>query len=77
MNTVDRVYNVLSRFNPFGVVIHKESRLIGDLGLDSLTMVEFLAELEREFGIQIDDADLTNENFGTLSRVSSFLERMI
>ena len=46
MNTVDRVYKVLSRFNPFGVVIHKESRLIGDLGLDSLTMVEFLAELD-------------------------------
>ncbi len=77
MNTIDRINNVLSGFNSFCVVINKESRLIEDLGLDSLTMVEFLAELEREFSIQIDDAALTNENFRTVSTVSLFIERMI
>ena len=77
MNTVDRVYKVLSRFNYFSIVIQPESRLIEDLGLDSLTMYEFLVELEREFCIQIDDEDVTKENFKTVRTVSLFLESRI
>ena len=45
-----------------------------DTGLvDSLTFVEFLAQLEREFGIQVSLEDLEIDHFRTVSRIAQFV----
>jgi acyl carrier protein len=42
--------------------IHPESRLIQDLGADSLTVVEFSMELEEELGLTFPDNVLDKPN---------------
>jgi acyl carrier protein len=42
--------------------IRPESRLIQDLGADSLTVVEFSMDLEEELGLTIPDSVMENPN---------------
>ena len=45
-----------------------------DTGLvDSLTFVEFLAQLEQEFGVQVSLEDLEIDRFRTITRIASFV----
>jgi len=45
-----------------------------DTGLvDSLTFVEFLAQLEQEFGIHVSLEDLEIDHFRTISRIAGFI----
>ena len=50
-----------------------ETDLIETGLVDSLTFVEFLAQLEKEFGIQVSLEDLEIEHFRTISRIASFI----
>jgi acyl carrier protein len=43
--------------------------------LDSFTLVDFVALLEGECNIKIDDADLRPENFDTIAKVEEFIRR--
>ncbi|HYV39754.1 MAG TPA: acyl carrier protein [Gemmataceae bacterium] len=43
--------------------------------LDSLQMLRLVLQLETLFGVKVADSDLTPENFGTLERIGSFVER--
>lgn len=43
--------------------------------LDSFALVDFVALLESECGIQVADADLRPENFDTLAKVEAFITR--
>jgi acyl carrier protein len=45
-----------------------------DTGLvDSLTFVEFLAQLEQEFGVQVSLEDLEIDHFRTVTRIAAFV----
>lgn len=45
-----------------------------DTGLvDSLTFVEFLAQLEREFGVRVSLDDLEIDHFRTIARIAAFI----
>jgi acyl carrier protein len=43
--------------------------------LDSFTLVDFVAVIENEYGIRVDDADLRPENFDTIQLVERFITR--
>jgi len=45
-----------------------------DTGLvDSLTFVEFLAQLEQEFGVRVSLEDLEIDHFRTVTRIAAFI----
>ncbi|HHS84028.1 MAG TPA: acyl carrier protein [Gammaproteobacteria bacterium] len=47
-----------------------------ELGLlDSTGVIELVSFLEEEFGIQVEDDEITPENLDTLNRISSYIER--
>lgn len=46
-----------------------------DLGLDSMTCVEIVVNLEEEFGITVDEEDLLVENMSTLSLLAGLVEK--
>ena len=46
-----------------------------DLGLDSIKFIQFVVEIENEFGIEILDSDLLLSNFETLENLFSTLEK--
>jgi acyl carrier protein len=43
--------------------------------IDSLGMLRLIMFLEQHFNLEIGDADVGNENFGTLARLAAFVER--
>ncbi len=49
---------LVSRHVPPGVTVSTESTVAGDLGLDSLTIMELIAEVEERFGVSIADERL-------------------
>lgn len=52
-----------------------ETELIKDLGIDSLTMLEIVLQIEETIGISIDNSEL--REIRTLGAVKSFIERKI
>jgi acyl carrier protein len=46
------------------------------VGLDSVGFVEIRVLCERRFGIQIGDEDYTPENFSSIRRLATLIERL-
>jgi acyl carrier protein len=72
----DRVMTVLKGLSPEPIDPRLENALVGDLGLDSLRLLELVAQLEDEFGIYIPLNDLPEiTTVGeTVDRVSALLQ---
>ena len=52
-----------------------ESNLAAELGIDSLKSLEFLVWVENEFGIEIDDADLSVKLVDSLDTLAGYIDR--
>jgi acyl carrier protein len=48
-----------------------------DLGLDSAALLELVLAIEAEFGLEIDVAEITDENFRTIATISGFLHSRV
>ena len=55
--------------------IRPESRVIDDLGADSLDVVEMLTEMESEYNIMITDERV--RELTTVGEIAAFLEELI
>jgi len=60
-----------------GLELSPEYRLIDRGVLDSMAMFEVIAFIEDAFGVQIEDQDLTAENFETTSAIASLVSRKV
>ena len=70
---IEKVTELLaSQLNISKDKIKADSKLIEDLGADSLDMVEMLMTLEEEFGISIPDEDAMN--LKTVEDIASYIE---
>jgi len=47
---------------------------LGDLGLDSMTAIDLLLDLETHFGIVIDDESLTENSFSSVAEIKALVE---
>lgn len=52
--------------------INKDTDIVGDLGADSLDLVEMIMMLEEEFGIVITDESVYN--YKTIGEITDFIE---
>ncbi len=71
--TLDKVKQMLA--NQLNIQVEKikeDSRLIEDLGADSLDMIEMLMSLEEEFGITVPDDKV--EGLKTVENIVSFID---
>jgi acyl carrier protein len=50
---MDRLFAVIRRVKKDDVTLRPQSRFVDDLGLDSLTVMELVAEVEDEFDINL------------------------
>lgn len=53
--------------------LQDDSSLLGNGVIDSMGMMEMIQLLDEEFGITVDDADITEENLGTLSAIAAYV----
>ena len=49
---------------------------LGKLGLDSMTSIDLLMEIEQEFGVQIPDQFMTEETFATGNHLLAVMEKL-
>lgn len=72
--TIDKVKELLAaQLNISKDKIQDDSKLVEDLGADSLDMVEMLMTLEDEFGVPISDEDALN--LKTVADIVSYIEK--
>lgn len=72
--TIDKVKELLAaQLNISQDKIKDDSKLVEDLGADSLDMVEMLMTLEDEFGISISDEDALK--LKTVSDIVTYIEK--
>lgn len=74
------VYGIIQRYLPSGSTVcvaeaPDEARLIEDLGIDSLTMLEIVMAIEEALDVKIDNEEL--RQITTLGQVKTFLERKV
>lgn len=43
--------------------------------IDSVAMLELILFIEEQFGVSIDDTDVTTDNFGSVQDVAAYLQR--
>jgi acyl carrier protein len=55
----------------------EKTNLIADLGLDSVSILQLILEIERKFGISIKDYELDSRTFSMMGNLVSIIERKI
>jgi acyl carrier protein len=60
---------------PQGVMIHAETRLVDDLGLDSLDLVGVIMKIEDRFGLQIDVDEVPN--FDRVADILAYVSKLL
>lgn len=56
-----------------GFELGLDDSLMGNGIVDSMGVMEMIQFLEEEFGIVVDDADITEENIGTLNAIANYV----
>ncbi len=57
--------------------VEEETDLMEAGVLDSTKFMEMVAFVEEAFGIEVEDEDLTPDNFGSIARMTGFVERKL
>lgn len=55
--------------------LHNDASLMGNGIVDSMGVMEMIAFLEDEFGVVVEDVDITEENLGTLDAIASYVAK--
>ena len=73
MTTSDRVRKIIATFGAVDAASLTDSAILGEIGLDSLDVVEIVMGLEEEFGFDIPDE--TVEQLGTVGDAIRYVEQ--
>ena len=69
---------VVGRFVPeMETRLTEEEPLFGSRVLDSVHLLEIVMFLERQYGIRVDAAEITRNNFATLKAIAKFTQRKL
>lgn len=76
MSITDRVLIILQELSGLGGILI-EDNLQNELGLDSITMVTLLLEIEEEFRITLDESDMNPFELTTVADVVVLVEKYV
>jgi acyl carrier protein len=72
---MEDILKILNEFRP-DIDFQNGERLIDDGLLDSLDIVNIVAELDSEFDIEIPVEEITPENFNSVSAINRLVDRL-
>lgn len=73
---LDKVIEILEELKP-GVDFRTENNLIKDHILESMQMVQLIAELNDEFDIEITPRDIVPENFRSAESICQLVDELM
>lgn len=59
------------------ILTYTGPNMLTDELVDSFELIDMIGKLEDEFDIEIDAADVTEENFGNKDRIIALLKRIV
>lgn len=74
MNVEAKVIFIIADLIGDSPVIEPSSRLIRDLGMDSLDMVELVLSIEEDFHMEINERDFPDPGWNTVADVISYIK---
>ncbi|MDE6728654.1 MAG: acyl carrier protein [Oscillospiraceae bacterium] len=73
---IDKIKEILSEYSGIGTnEMNEETKLVSDLGLSSLDVVNVVVAFEDEFGIEIPDSDIKYLN--TINDIKIYIEKSV
>lgn len=72
----EKILSILSDMRP-DIEFETEEGLISDGLLESFDLIQLIATLENEFGVEIGNMNITKENFDSLDRIVSLIESLL
>jgi len=73
MSKQDKIAEIVKRISNKAAAPGAEESLFDSGYLDSFALTDMVAELEREFGLTIPDADLSPRRFESIARIEAYL----
>jgi len=73
MNTQRKIVEILRRVSDKPIEPAPDESLFESGLLDSFSLADLVAELEREFAVKIPDSDLKPWKFDTVERIAEYL----
>ncbi len=71
----EKILAILSDLRP-DIEFETEQGLISDGLLESFDLIQLIAVLENEFGVEIGNKNVTIENFDSFDKIVSLIERL-
>lgn len=72
---MEKIIEIIKGIRP-AANIDENTRLLDEHIIDSLSMIQLVAELDDEFDVEIEAMDIIPENFETVSAISKLIERL-
>ncbi|MBK1672755.1 MULTISPECIES: acyl carrier protein [Ectothiorhodospira] len=80
-STIDQIKNLLDSLlglNGRAASFDESTALLGNVPeLDSMAVVTIITSLEEQFGIMVDDDEISAETFETLGSLTEFVDRKL
>lgn len=75
---IDQVRAYIAENFLFGAEgVTDDTSLLDEGFIDSTSVLEIVGHLEEQYGISVEDSELVPENFGTIARLASYLDRKL
>lgn len=71
----EKILSILNDMRP-DIEFETEEGLISEGLLESFDLIQLIATLENEFGVEIGNRNITKENFDSLDRIVSLMESL-
>lgn len=71
----EKILAILSDIRP-DIDFEDEENLVSDGLLESFDLVQLVATLEEDFGVEIGGRNITKENFDSLDKIVSLMESL-
>jgi len=73
-DTQEKLVAIVRGISGKGTTPDPDESLFDAVYIDSFALVDMVAEIEREFGIKIPDAELNPRRFNSLTRIGEYLD---
>lgn len=76
-NITEIIKSIISDIGMIDDDFDSNSHIKNDLGLDSMSIIMIILELNKEFNIEIKSTDVKEENFSNLNKIDIFIRSLI
>lgn len=72
----EKILKILADVNE-DLLTYTGNNMVDDDVVDSFELISIIGQLEDEFNIEIDAADVTEENFGNKDRIIALIKKIV